>query len=217
MILSGGFYLPDGEKHFTLLGNDIARYQQPQRDKAYEYVRHWRCAVDMGAHVGIFSCDFAKRFERVIAFEPMPSTRECLTRNVPANVEVQPFACGSKVEKAQMARNEQNSGGSEIVADHGAVNKPGTACVEVDVVALDGFELPLLDLLKLDVQGCEPDALLGAKQTLQRCRPVVLIEEKPMKGKGGTIDHIMKAREVLLSLGYSIRELVGADRIYTPT
>jgi FkbM family methyltransferase len=207
MLVSGGFCFPDNEEHFTALGDDVANYQKPQRDKAYEYVKNWRCAVDIGAHVGIFSCDFARRFERVIAFEPVPSTRECLLRNVPGNVEVQPFACGSQPGKVRMERNKKNSGGSRIVAPDASVERP----VDAEVVTLDSFGLEAVDLIKLDVEGFESEALLGGEQTLRRDMPVVIVEEKL---KPGNFDHVKRASELLLDFGYTKGALVGADRIY---
>jgi FkbM family methyltransferase len=207
MLVSGGFYFPDNERHFTALGDDVANYQKPQREKAYEYVQNWRCAVDIGAHVGIFSCDFAQRFERVVAFEPMPSTRECLLRNVPGNVDVKPFACGSHPGKVRMERSTKNSGGSRIIAADAMVD----SLIEVEVVTLDSFGFEAVDLIKLDVEGFEPEAILGAEQTMRRCMPVVIVEEKL---KPGNFDHVKRASELLLSFGYSKGELVGADRIY---
>jgi FkbM family methyltransferase len=206
MLLSGGFYFPDNERHFTALGDEVANYQRSQREKAYEYVKNWRCAVDIGAHVGIFSRDFAQRFERVVAFEPMPSTRECLLRNVPANVDVKPFACGSHSGKVLMQRTSKNSGGSRIVHDV-TLHR----LIEAEVVTLDSFGFEAVDLIKLDVEGFESDAILGAEQTMRRCRPVVIAEEKL---KPGNLDHVKHASELLLGFGYSKGELVGADRIY---
>ncbi len=207
MLVSGGFYFPDNETHFTAFGDEVANYQRPQREKAYEYVKNWRCAVDIGAHVGIFSRDFAQHFERVIAFEPMPSTRECLLRNVPGNVDVKPFACGSQPGKVRMVHIKKSSGAARVVAPDAAVDR----FIEVEAVTLDSFEFEAVDLIKLDVEGFEPEAILGAEQTMRRCMPVVIVEEKLKPGK---FDHVQRASELLLSFGYSRGELVGADRIY---
>ena len=36
-----------------------------------------------------------------------------------------------------------------------------------------------MDLIKIDVEGFEKFVLEGARKTLQRCKPVVVIEQKP--------------------------------------
>jgi FkbM family methyltransferase len=46
----------------------------------------------------------------------------------------------------------------------------------VPVIPLDGLELPSLDLIKIDVEGMEMQALAGAEQTLRRFRPILYIE-----------------------------------------
>jgi hypothetical protein len=48
---------------------------------------------------------------------------------------------------------------------------------DTEVITLDSLELPRLDVLKLDIEGAECDALLGARETLVRCRPRLLLVE----------------------------------------
>jgi len=43
-------------------------------------------------------------------------------------------------------------------------------------LAIDDFKLPRLDLIKLDVEGMELEALEGAKETIRRTHPIMLIE-----------------------------------------
>jgi FkbM family methyltransferase len=213
--LVGNIYIPDGDQHFVKLGADIEHYQEPQRIKAFEYVTTWDCAVDLGAHVGIFSRHFARRFEQVIAFEPTPETRMCLDRNVPANVLIVPYACGDREDNVLFRRHLKNSGGSEIASD----SRPDSGAFKhytVRMITLDSLNLQGVGLVKIDIQGAEPLALRGAAETLRRCKPVVLIEEKPFGGKGasGSVKHIEESRDILFSYGYREGEKIGADRIY---
>jgi hypothetical protein len=46
----------------------------------------------------------------------------------------------------------------------------------IDIRSLDDFELAKIDFIKIDVEGFETDVLLGAAQTIERCKPVILIE-----------------------------------------
>ena len=215
MQVVGGLCIPEGDQHFITLGEDIVHYQEPQRLKAFEYVTDWTRAVDLGAHVGIFSRHFAQKFEEVIAFEPTQETRECLERNVPANVRIVPFACGDRDGEVLFRRHIKNSGGTEMVLDDG-LKSGAFEHYTVRMITLDSLNLDRLGLIKIDIQGAEPLALRGAENTLGRCRPVVLIEEKPFGGKGsaGSTEHIVESRDILLSYGYREGEKVGADRIY---
>ena len=107
MILIGGLYFPDGERHFQVFGDAIADYQRPQRDRAFEFVTDWRLAVDIGANVGIFARHFAERFDEVWAVEPVPDAIECLRLNVSGNVVIKPFAMGSEIGRRQIVSDSQ--------------------------------------------------------------------------------------------------------------
>src|SRR5690349_19544152 len=115
MQLIGSMYIPDGDAHFIKLGDAIEDYQGPQRVAALKHVHNWTCAVDLGAHVGIFSRHFAAHFNKVIAFEPTLETRQCLEKNVPANVTIIPCAAGDREASVEFRRHVKNSGASEIV------------------------------------------------------------------------------------------------------
>ena len=44
-------------------------------------------------------------------------------------------------------------------------------------MALDEFNLPRVDLIKIDVEGMELEALEGARRTIERSHPIMLIEK----------------------------------------
>ena len=75
---------------------------------------------------------------------------------------------------------------------------------------LDNFILPHVDAILLDVEGHEPEVLIGCRETIRRCRPMILIEYNARSGGTGP-----KAEEVILSEpGYVYVCQVAADRIY---
>ena len=76
MFQHQGIWLPDGEKHFPEwmskngeLIDGRGTYQIRKLREAMKWVRHWRLAVDVGAHVGLWSMQLAARFGHVQAFE----------------------------------------------------------------------------------------------------------------------------------------------------
>jgi FkbM family methyltransferase len=52
-----------------------------------------------------------------------------------------------------------------------------TAGAQVEVITLDSLELQRLDVVKLDIEGSEVDAILGASETIRRTRPRLMLIE----------------------------------------
>lgn len=129
------------------------------------YIKNWSCAVDGGAHVGLWTIRLAGHFETVHAFEPDASNFECLKLNTAElkNVVLHNCALGEKQRKA----------GITGVTSTGLYLHKGS---NVSVYPLDTFGLSP-GLIKLDVEGSESHALQGAVETL-KAHPVVMLEDK---------------------------------------
>src|SRR5579859_3507736 len=93
-----GVFLPDGEGHMPeYLRASGGSYQSPHLQRSLEYVADWGLAIDVGAHVGLWSKALVRRFQRVVAFEPLPQLRACLERNVVSDrLQVVPIALGNE-------------------------------------------------------------------------------------------------------------------------
>ena len=173
-----GWYFPDIEKHFPeMLAKNISKggpseYQQPVRLRSLAQVKRKRIALDIGANVGLWSRDLVKHFEQVIAFEPVEMFRECLQRNVTAsNLMIQSVALGDQDGQVNMIMTEGNTGHTHV--------DPKSQGGDTTIVRLDSLELINVDYIKIDCEGFEYRVLQGAEQTIRRCRPVVVIEQKP--------------------------------------
>ncbi|MCW2411743.1 MULTISPECIES: FkbM family methyltransferase [unclassified Sphingobium] len=218
MKIVGDIYFPDSEQHFTELGDNVGSYQKPQREKALEYVTEWKLCLDIGANVGIFSRHFAQHFEEVWAIEPVSENIACLRKNVPKNVRIIEYAAGEENRVASICRTPKNVGGAFICDDEEVmplfIPKNRDLVEDINMITIDSLDIENLGLIKIDIQGSEVIALKGAKDTLLRCKPVLLIEEKPVGGKDGSIEHIEKAQKFLLDIGMKAKEKIGADRVY---
>ena len=205
-----GWAYPDADTFMCAEMTPEGTYQKRQLEGALKLVRNWRCAVDGGAHVGTWSRTLSKRFERVLAFEPSHDTHEALLANIAAfscsNVEPHYAALGARPGRVKMMLDKAQE----------ARGNTGARCIavgnEVDVKPLDSFELPALDFFKLDVEGAEVDALKGATETLKRCKPVVLFEDKRHWLRYG---HKPDApHELLRKLGAIHLTRIGSDEVW---
>lgn len=123
--------------------------------------------VDVGANVGAYSLRAAARGMKVYAFEPMPVNIELFKRNAALNklsVELSECALGAENGNARLTPNGAVS----------RISKNGE--LEVPLRTLDSFDLPRVDLLKVDVEGYELEVLKGAEKTLERSHPAIMVE-----------------------------------------
>lgn len=158
-----------------------------------------RLAMDVGANKGVYLTHMSRHFARVVAFEPNPELAAYLTRAAPANAEV----IGAALSRAEgeaslsMPRRMNELGSLESVS-------PGTAggverdTFQVALKTLDSFAFQDVDFIKIDVEGHEHDALEGARETIARCRPAILVEVEERHRSGG----VAALRSMLETAGY---------------
>jgi len=132
---------------------------------------------DIGAHIGTMSVPVALHLRekgRVFAFEGSTDTFEVLKKNVEINDLEAKIACRNAVvtndteERYSMSRSSSNRGRTQFKAFNGTI-KP---------VSIDTLENELLPpgLIKIDVEGMEPQVIWGAEKCIQTHRPVIFFE-----------------------------------------
>jgi len=82
-----------------------------------------------------------------------------------------------------------------------------TKCQSVQAISVDSLNLPRLDFLKLDVEGMEAQVILGAKDTILRCKPILQVER--LKGNQTTLVELVK------SFDYSLHD-AGLNMLCIP-
>lgn len=211
MYQSHGWWFPDQDTHFAeMLGKNISKgggpvYQEPVRRKSIELCSQRGVALDIGANVGLWSRDLTEKFQQVIAFEPVATFRDCLLKNVTAlNFEVRACALGDQDTTINMIITAENTGHSHVDT---ATMGTGT----IPMHRLDGLDLPKIDYIKIDCEGYENTILRGAKETILRNRPVMVVEHKKHQDVGHT--DTVQALDTLVSWGAKIIGNVKNDYI----
>jgi FkbM family methyltransferase len=190
--IEGGLYLYV-DLADTAIGRGILehRYEPEERSWLLEQTKPGDVVVDLGANIGFFTVLLARRVGphgRVLAYEPLGSNADLIARSVEENhlaevVTLRRVAVGDRACDLDLAAvpedRASNSGGAFLLAP-GAQAPPGHRTTRVPVVALDQEEMPgRVALLKIDVEGAEPQVLRGARRLLERDRPRVLAEVNP--------------------------------------
>lgn len=180
------------------------------RDTVRAAIRHsttFGTAIDGGAHVGTWVPRLAAMYRRVVAFEPAQENFDFLRSNVSRlpNVVLRQEALGSEPGDARISRvpGRDTNSGQYALSSHGDLVKVST---------VDCLGLRDLSLLKLDLEGFELYALLGATNTIRECRPVIVIEEAGWGVLHNVPDRAASA--YLLGFGYRPVFYGGQDVVF---
>ncbi|MEZ6127526.1 MAG: FkbM family methyltransferase [Planctomycetaceae bacterium] len=135
--------------------------------------------VEAGAYIGCFTVPLADAVGSegsVYAFEPNLDSFRILCGNLALNniCNVDARQCGLGRLREERAiplidiENPGNFGDVSLV--------PCGAGTPVEVTTIDALQLDRCDFVKADVQGMQRDVLLGAAETISKCRPILYLE-----------------------------------------
>jgi FkbM family methyltransferase len=132
--------------------------------------------VDAGANVGWFTLLAAKNAKQVWAFEPEPSNFELLRRSIAlngyTNVEARQLAVSATDGEIALWLSEYSTGLHSTVRQSGS-RKVTVACQRLDSLFPDAH----IGLLKIDVEGAEPEVLAGASRLIATGRIDAIVME----------------------------------------
>lgn len=142
---------------------------------------------DVGAFQGLLTLFFAQQARRVICYEPNSKNRNRLMENIRLNhlenVQVRKLGIGSAAGNATMVFSPLMSGGASLeegIAEKIRRSDANAVSEQIVVATLDQdireASLPPPDLLKIDVEGLELEALKGARETVQKYGPALFLE-----------------------------------------
>ena len=131
--------------------------------------------VDVGAMIGTWSMALAERVPHTVvhAFEPSPENLPLLEANVAGyrTVTVHPLALSAREELLRLVLDHTNRGHSHV-----GMPEPEDDWVHVPAIALDQLRLEEVRLVKVDVEGHELQVLSGARRTIERWHPLLVLE-----------------------------------------
>jgi FkbM family methyltransferase len=202
------WHIPDGDTYFATLLTPEG-FEIDHLKEALKFCRGFQVAIDGGAHIGTWSAYMATKFERVLAFEPAKDSFDCLVKNTEqfSNVVCQNVALGVEPGRCTMRDDPARLGNT-------GARMTFLGSGDIPVITIDQLELTTLDFLKLDLEGYEIRALLGASKTIERCSPTIVVECKefnPIRMGG-----VKVVKDHLNSLGYVEVGGVRNDRVFVP-
>lgn len=168
--------------------------------------------LDVGAHFGYFTLlagQVVGSAGHVVGVEPAKGSFELLSRNTHAegNIKVLHNAVSDKNEVVRFYEfpirySEYNAIDVSKFENEAWMKKYQPEETEVQAVTLDGLmEQGIVpDMIKIDVEGAEVQAISGGRHLWEQHAPIVIMEYLSEDGAGSSYD---KATEILRSAGYS--------------
>lgn len=145
-------------------------------------------AIDVGANDGSYVHYLRRHARRVIAFEPMPSLADALRVKFRHGVDVRSIALSDRagsVELHMPVVDGVTVTGCSTVSPTASATYPDHRAIEVPMATLDSVYDGQVGFIKIDVEGHEQAVLDGARQTIRRCRPRLLVELDERLSPGG--------------------------------
>jgi FkbM family methyltransferase len=150
-------------------------------------------AVDCGANIGVHTVEWAKGMTgwgNVVAIEAQERIYYALAGNITINnclnakaihaavgvqdgtlrMPVPNYLAPASFGSLELRQSSEN----EFIGQ--AIDYSDQKLTTVRMLSIDGLNLQRLDLIKIDVEGMELEVLEGAKATLQRSLPIIIVE-----------------------------------------
>ncbi len=165
-----------------------------------------RTSLDVGANKGVYAYALSLHSRRVHAFEPNPKLFKVLKKWGRGKIDLHPMALSDVTGSANLfiprsAKGFSNQGASlstdKVTSAHGVLS--------VQCSRLDDLGIEDVGFMKIDVEGAETRVIEGARETIERDRPVMMLELEE-KHTGRPIEDMVAD---VVALGYECRYVLG--------
>jgi FkbM family methyltransferase len=169
-------------RHDTYIGASLRKYGEysPGESEVFRaFLQPGMTVAEVGANIGAHTVELSRLVSPngwVHAFEPQRIVFQTLCANLALNARANVFArqaaVGAKTGEIRvpvlLPDRPNNFGGLSL--------RGATWGERVPLLTLDSLNLGACDLLKLDLEGMEIDALEGGAGLVRRCRPILYVE-----------------------------------------
>jgi FkbM family methyltransferase len=163
----------------------VVREQSPGSAHLYErdavVIHRGDVVMDGGAHLGVFTrLALWRGAKRVIAFEPQADIIACLERTFAPEIASGQVTLVAKAIWRQAGTLEFAGSGQSFHARGSQPGQPaGADVVRMPATTIDetveALGLDRVDFIKMDIEGAEREALLGASRTIALFKPALVV------------------------------------------
>ncbi len=196
----GRMLYPKNDQYVGRSFKEYGEFSEGEVEIFTHFVQPGAIVLDVGANIGAHTVPLAQLVGPggvVVAFEPQPVLHQILCANLALNsipnTLTHAMALGDRQGSCQIPfldyASSFNFGGVSMdMVKEGETVPMGT---------LDAFHLQRIDFIKLDVEGFESKVLKGGTKTIDRCRPVIYLENDRAEKSANLI-------QLLFEMGYRL-------------
>ena len=171
----GRYWIPAGSR--WVLPFNLAEQKRRIYGNDRQSARAGDIVLDCGANVGVtVRVWLAAGAKQIVAIEPAPENIECLRRNfkdeiATGRVIVYPKGVWDKDEIMPMQIDPSNSAAdSFLIHRQGGTEVRGVPLTTIDKLVSE-LKLERVDFIKMDIEGAEPRAIVGGRETIAKYHP----------------------------------------------
>jgi len=171
----GRYWIPEGSDY--VLPFNLAEQERRIYGTGEEAVKAGDIVLDCGANVGVYTrVALESGAKLVVAIEPAPENIACLKRNFPAEIAsgrvvVYEKGVWDKDDLLPIQIDPRNSAAdSFLIHREGGVEGARIPLTTIDKLVAE-LMLERVDYIKMDIEGAEQRALIGARATLAKHHP----------------------------------------------
>ena len=206
------FFFPEGFLLKRRLQRSIKRSDEQEINLVKKFIKSGTDSIDVGVYRGVYSYEMSKYSEKVHSFEPNPIIFKYINKNLKKfikNIHLYNFALSNQNKTINLKIPIRNSNSNKEIFEeyyemgkatiHNENNFENYENFEIQTKKIDEFNFDnKISLIKIDVEGHELEVIEGAKNTIKRDKPVLLVEIE----KQYTKKEVAESINFINSLGY---------------
>lgn len=184
---------------------DIISQRIDDCNKIAAHCKNHGLVIQAGSHYGLYPKRLSTIFKKVITFEANINVyNKWKNDGEYPSIERHVAILGEKSGFAGIETVRDHDGQSYVISDG-----------EIPMVTIDSLGLMECDLIYLDIEGYEINALKGAVETIKKFNPIIAMEQKKMirRRKYGNLEDVAKFFD---GIGYSRIAKYHLDEVFAP-
>ena len=206
------FFFPEGFLLKRRLQRSIKRNDEQEINLVKKFIKSGTDSIDVGVYRGVYSYEMSKYSEKVHSFEPNPIIFKYINKNLKKfikNIHLYNFALSNQNKTINLKIPIRNSNSNKEIFEeyyemgkatiHNENNFENYENFEIQTKTIDELSFDnKISFIKIDVEGHELEVIEGAKNTIKRDKPVLLVEIE----KQYTKKEVAESINFINSLGY---------------